>query len=99
MSNSLTDNLFSRTLGVSATILTALAIKYPDRAVFDEHREGIPHKGGWPILGSLPSIIGNAENLHEFLLSGFTTMNSLTTYVDNQNAFKYIFYKLKCVLY
>jgi fatty acid omega-hydroxylase len=92
MSNSLTDNLFSRTFGLSAVILTALAIKYPDRAVFDEHREGISHNGGWPILGSLPHIISNAENLHEFLLNGFTKLDSLTTYVNNQNTFKiYIF--------
>lgn len=81
MSNLITDNFLTRTLGVSAAIITALALKYPDRAVFDEHREGISHKGGWPLVGSTPMIIKNAENMHEFLLSGFVSMNTLTTYV------------------
>ncbi|KAG1115932.1 hypothetical protein G6F42_013824 [Rhizopus arrhizus] len=79
MSNLITDNFLTRTLGVSAAIITALALKYPDRAVFDEHREGISHKGGWPLVGSTPMIIKNAENMHEFLLSGFVSMNTLTT--------------------
>lgn len=81
MSNLISDNLFTRTLGVSAAVLTALAVKYPDRALFDEHREGISHKKGWPIVGSLPHIVRNAENMHEFLLSGFVAMDTLTTYV------------------
>lgn len=84
MSSFITDNFFSRTLGVSAAILTALAVKYPDRALFDEHRENISHKKGWPIVGSLPHIISNAENMHEFLLSGFVSMDTLTTYVFAQ---------------
>ncbi|CEP14836.1 hypothetical protein [Parasitella parasitica] len=79
MSNPLSDSYLSRTLCASAAIITALALKYPDRALFDEHREGIAERRGWPIVGRLPEIASNAEILHEFLLHGFTSLNSLTT--------------------
>ncbi|KAI8642442.1 cytochrome P450 [Parasitella parasitica] len=79
MSSSIPDNFLACTLGVSAAIITALAIKYPDRALFDERREGIAEKPGWPIVGRLPEIVSNAETLHEYLLHGFTSTNSLTT--------------------
>lgn len=75
----MTDTILTRTLGLSAAVLTALAIKYPDRAVFDEHREGIAYKKGWPLLGGLPAILSNADKLHDFFMKGFTEMDSLTT--------------------
>lgn len=82
MSN-LSDNIIVRTIGISAAIIGVCALKYPDRAIFDEKREGIASKGGWPIVGSLPAILYNAENMYDYLLNGFTVMNSLTTYVIN----------------
>jgi fatty acid omega-hydroxylase len=75
----LSDNIYIKTLGASAAVVTALAIKYPDRALFDESRPDIAHKKGWPILGVLPSLLYNAERMHEFLLLGFTNLGSLTT--------------------
>ncbi|KAI8987580.1 cytochrome P450 [Mycotypha africana] len=63
---------FAQTISVSLVFLTGLlALKYPDRAIFDEYREGINNRKGWPLVGSLPAIVSNAEKLHEFLLDGF----------------------------
>lgn len=81
--SALTDNVYVKTLGASAAVITALAIKYPDRALFDENRPNIATKGGWPILGALPSLLSNADRMHEFLLAGFTNLQALTTYVDS----------------
>jgi hypothetical protein len=76
---SLNDNLLVRTVGVSAAIVTALALKYPDRALFDDDRVEIPHKKGWPIIGGLPALLSNAQRVHEFMLDGFTSLNTMTT--------------------
>ncbi|KAG0749659.1 hypothetical protein G6F16_003497 [Rhizopus arrhizus] len=73
------DPIFTHALGLSTALLTALAIKYPDRAIFDEHREGIAYKKGWPLVGQLPVIISNAELMHEFFMNGFNDLDSLTT--------------------
>ncbi|KAI7891571.1 cytochrome P450 [Mucor mucedo] len=75
----LSDNILVRTIGVSAAIIGVCALKYPDRAIFDEKREDIASNGGWPIVGALPAIIYNAERMHEFLLNGFIKLNTLTT--------------------
>ncbi|KAI9468452.1 MAG: cytochrome P450, partial [Benjaminiella poitrasii] len=70
----------TRTLGATALAFTGLlALKYPDRAVFDQNREGIAHKKGWPLVGGLPEILSNVDNMHDFFLTGFTRLNSLTT--------------------
>lgn len=73
------DPIFTHALGLSTALLTALLIKYPDRAIFDEHREGIAYKKGWPLVGQLPAIISNAELMHEFFMNGFNELDSLTT--------------------
>ena len=67
-----------RTEGAAA-VIAALAVKYPDRALFDIEREGIPFKRGWPIIGGLPGFLLNANKMHDFLLTGFTNLESLTT--------------------
>lgn len=79
--STLTDNPFIRVFGISAAIIGALAIKYPDRALFDEHRPNIPQKIGWPLVGMLPSIVNNSSKMHEMLLRGFSDSGALTTYV------------------
>ncbi|KAG0174495.1 hypothetical protein DFQ28_002952 [Apophysomyces sp. BC1034] len=66
--------------GATTAVLAVLAIKYPDRAVFDEHREGVPYRPGWPLLGSLPSILYNNQTMHDFFLRGFTDSGALTMY-------------------
>lgn len=75
----LNNNILVQTLGVSTAVLAALALKYPDRAVFDEYREDVAHKSGWPLIGSLPALIQNADKIHDFFLNGFTINNSMTT--------------------
>lgn len=71
-------DIITRTLGVSAAIVAALSIKYPDRAVFDEERLEIPHKKGWPLVGNLPNLLWNSSTLHDFILAGYTNLNTQT---------------------
>jgi hypothetical protein len=75
----MTDNSALRVLGLSSAVVAGLALKYNDRALFDEHREGIASKPGWPIVGNLPAIIMNAEKVHQFFLEGFNVNKALTT--------------------
>ncbi|KAI8137496.1 cytochrome P450 [Fennellomyces sp. T-0311] len=65
--------------GVTTAVLALLALKYPDRAVFDEHREGIPSQKGWPLIGNLPAIISNKETMHHLFMQGFSDLGVLTT--------------------
>ncbi|KAI9490825.1 cytochrome P450 [Zychaea mexicana] len=65
--------------GATAAVLGLLALKYPDRAIFDEHREGIVRQPGWPLVGGLPSIVGNKEQMHELFMAGFENTGALTT--------------------
>ncbi|KAI9245275.1 cytochrome P450 [Helicostylum pulchrum] len=59
-------------------IAGALALKYPDRALFDEHRENVPHPDGLPILGSLLALSKNKERYFEFLLEIYEQLDTLT---------------------
>ncbi|GAA5809153.1 hypothetical protein MFLAVUS_002558 [Mucor flavus] len=77
--STLTDNPFVRVVGVSVAVIGALAVKYPDRAVFDEHRPGIPYRSGYPLVGMLPSLMINSSKMHDVLLRGFTDSKALTT--------------------
>ncbi|KAI9357101.1 cytochrome P450 [Pilaira anomala] len=61
-----------------AAITGALALKYPDRALFDEHREGIPHPSGVPILGNLLNISRNKERYFEYVLELYEQLDTLT---------------------
>ena len=65
--------------GASAAILGLLAWKYPDRAVFDEHREGIVCQPGYPLVGGLPTIVRNKEKMHDLFMTGFELSGALTT--------------------
>ncbi|KAF7723244.1 Protein kinase alk2 [Apophysomyces ossiformis] len=64
--------------GATTAVLAVLALKYPDRAIFDEHREGIACRPGWPLLGSLPALLANNQVMHDFLLEGFTQTDAMT---------------------
>lgn len=77
----LTDNPFVQAVGISAAIIGALALKYPDRAIFDEHRPGIAFKPGHPLVGTLPSLMLNSSKIHDILLRTFTDTRKLTKYV------------------
>lgn len=72
---------YAMTIGsAGAAALGALAIMYPDRAIFDEKREDIPQRHGYPLIGSLPDLLSNMESFHHFALKGFETVG-VTTYV------------------
>lgn len=63
----------------SAFVITAaLALKYPDRALFDEHREGIPHPKGSPILGNLLELLKNKERIFMYALENYESMDTFT---------------------
>lgn len=66
----------------SAGVLALLMAKYPDRAIFDEYREGIPHRKGVPLLGMLPIVLSNRYRLHDLQLDNFESLDSLTVYVE-----------------
>jgi hypothetical protein len=62
----------------AAAIIGALALKYPDRALFDEHRENVPHpKGGLPILGTLLEVSKNKGRYFEYLLEVYEELDTM----------------------
>lgn len=62
-------------------ITGALALKYDDRALFDEHRENIPYPKGIPILGNLLKVLKNRERYFEYVAELYEDLNTLTLYV------------------
>ena len=67
--------------GATLATITLLAAYYRDRAIFDEHREGIKTQSGWPLVGNLPLLLQYKDQIHDFLLEGFTALDDLTLYV------------------
>ncbi|KAI9309677.1 cytochrome P450 [Cunninghamella echinulata] len=63
--------------GLSATLLSILAIKYPDRLVFTEYR-GIPSFSGSVLVGTTPSIIKNKHKLQELILENLEKIDGMT---------------------
>ncbi|KAF7723245.1 hypothetical protein EC973_002183 [Apophysomyces ossiformis] len=82
----LTFDSKSNTLSTTATlvggavtaILAALALKYPDKAVFDDPHKGLPLITGWPLLGTLPHLLYHSQKAHDFFLRNFQQLDSLT---------------------
>ncbi|KAI9009909.1 cytochrome P450 [Phycomyces nitens] len=68
---------------VSAVVLGLLALKYPDRAIFSEHRKGIHHSRGWPLLGATPSFIWNKDKIHDYFLNQFEKSGALTSSISS----------------
>ncbi|CAO3649312.1 unnamed protein product [Cunninghamella echinulata] len=62
---------------LSATLLSILAIKYPDRLVFTEYR-GIPTLSGSVLVGTTPSIIKNKHRLQELILENLEKIDGMT---------------------
>ncbi|KAI8637919.1 cytochrome P450 [Parasitella parasitica] len=52
--------------------------KYPDRAVFREHRAGLIDLEGTPILGNLPGMVLNGDRFYDYLTEHFERLNTLT---------------------
>ncbi|KAI9260881.1 cytochrome P450 [Helicostylum pulchrum] len=65
-------------LSTVGAITGLLAIKYNDRALFDEKREGIPSPKGVPILGNLLNISRNKHRYFEYLLEVYEQLDTLT---------------------
>ncbi|KAF1806457.1 cytochrome P450 CYP5203 [Mucor lusitanicus] len=66
------------TAAAVASITALLALKYPDRGVFHEHREGLIDMEGAPILGNLPSMIKNLDRFYDYLTEHYEKMDTLT---------------------
>ncbi|KAI8376493.1 cytochrome P450 [Radiomyces spectabilis] len=64
--------------GATAAVLSLLAIKYPDRAVFDELREGVPNVPGVPLLGNLPKMLSRTDDINDWTTETFEQANALT---------------------
>ncbi|KAI7857447.1 cytochrome P450 [Circinella umbellata] len=80
-----TETLSSlQTLGLAgAAAVAALAVKYNDRAIFDEHRPGIAYRKGYPLVGGLPILLKNRSNIHDFLTQNFEELDAMTTTMSN----------------
>ncbi|KAI9307243.1 cytochrome P450 [Cunninghamella echinulata] len=78
----MSDNSVTRMAGMAGTAsllaVAALALKYNDRALFDEHNPGIPYSKGYPLLGTLPHLLREKQNIHDFTLQSFTKLDTLT---------------------
>ncbi|KAI8086171.1 cytochrome P450 [Halteromyces radiatus] len=76
-------NIVGITAGTAAAALTALAIKYNDRALFDEHNPGTPYRKGYPLLGTLPGLIRGKCTIHDFTMKAFNDANAMTISVSS----------------
>ncbi|CAO3600752.1 unnamed protein product [Absidia cylindrospora] len=80
------DNPLTKALGVaagtSALVLTGLALKYNDRAIFDEHNPGTPYRKGYPLLGTLPNLIRGKATIHDFITKAFDNADATTISVS-----------------
>lgn len=65
-------------LSSTVAIAAALAIKYPDRALFDEHRENIAHLKGVPLLGNLLEVAKNKHRYFEYVVDLYEQLDTLT---------------------
>lgn len=63
-----------------ATVTALLAWRYPDRAVFHEHRTGLIDLEGTPILGNLPSMVKNLDKFYDYLVDNYEKLNTMTLY-------------------
>lgn len=61
-----------------AVITGLLALKYNDRAVFDEKREGMLYPKGVPLLGNLLNISRNKHRYFEYLLEVYESLDTMT---------------------
>lgn len=79
--------------GTLAATLALLAIKYPDRAIFDQHREGIATMKGLPLVGGLPRQIMNRDIAYDMLCRAFQDLDAVTMYVC-RNEFDHLYYNV-----
>ncbi|KAI8065271.1 cytochrome P450 [Gongronella butleri] len=58
--------------------IAALAAKYHDRAIFDEHNPGTQRSVGYPLVGGLPYLMANKHRIHELMLTPYTKYGAMT---------------------
>lgn len=59
-------------------VITGLLVKYPDCALFDGHRENIPHIKGDPLIGNLRAVSKNKNRYFEYLLEVYEELDTMT---------------------
>jgi fatty acid omega-hydroxylase len=79
---SLSNNSTIQQIGIAgaaaSAVIALLSIKYNDRPLFYEHPKGIPHVDGYPIIGSLGSLLSNIHRLYDYQLELFEKHDTLT---------------------
>ena len=66
---------------VSICLISFLAIKYPDRAVFEKVPEGIPNIKEYPIIGTFFQQIAEKDDFYEAQHRHFERLGTMTMYV------------------
>ncbi|KAI9255244.1 cytochrome P450 [Phascolomyces articulosus] len=66
------------TTGAVAGLMGLLALKYNDRAIFDERRNDIPFITGEPLIGTLGMQLRNKERLYDYQMFILEQMGALT---------------------
>jgi hypothetical protein len=64
--------------GTSAAVLAGLAIKYHNRAIFDEHNPNTSYRQGYPLVGGLPYLIKNKSTIHDLVAFSFERSDVMT---------------------
>lgn len=59
-------------------VITGLFVKYPDCALFDQHRKDIPYIKGAPLIGNLAAISRNKNRYFEYLLEIYEALDTMT---------------------
>ncbi|KAI7861836.1 cytochrome P450 [Spinellus fusiger] len=69
--------------GAAVAITALLALKYPNRAIFEEYRENIVYmSGGLPIVGQLVNMLKSTHRMHDFRSNLFENIDALTGYIS-----------------
>ena len=71
-------NIFS---AVSICLVSFLAIKYPDRAIFEKLPEGIPNVKGYPLIETFFQQIAEKDDFYEAQHQHFEKLGAMTMYV------------------
>ncbi|ORX61453.1 cytochrome P450 [Hesseltinella vesiculosa] len=76
-------DMFTLTAGAAVAGIAALAAKYNNRAIFDEHNENTEYTDGYPLVGGMPYILKHKDKIHDLLDTGFRMKDALTLSTSN----------------
>jgi hypothetical protein len=65
-------------LSTIAAVTGLLALKYPDRAIFDEPYKNVPQQKDVPLLGNLLKISKNKHHYFEYLFEVHGQLDTIT---------------------